>query len=117
MLDTIIDVKGNKTVRDTAMDLGSGALENLRERLRVKGLENAKLEADAMLVMAQAEQVYAEARKGHAEAEGIELDNIPKRITAVKDLMTLYRDTEPAQLVQLLTELGRGRAIAIAPPE
>lgn len=60
-----------------------------------------------MLVMAQAEKVYAEARKAHAEAEGVELDNIPRRIKAVSELMTLYRQSEPAELVQLLTDMGR----------
>lgn len=29
--------------------------------------------------MAEAEKIYAEARRLHAETEGIELDNIPKR--------------------------------------
>lgn len=115
LLDTVIDAKNDKSVRQVALDLGSDALENLRQRLRAKGLENAKLEADAMLVMAQAEKVYAETRKGHAEAEGIELDNIPKRIKAVKELMTLYRESEPAQLVQLLTDMGQGRAIEVKP--
>jgi hypothetical protein len=115
LLDTVIDAKNDKSVRQVALDLGSDALENLRQRLRAKGLENAKLEADAMLVMAQAEKVYAETRKGHAEAEGIELDNIPKRIKAVKELMALYRESEPAQLVQLLTDMGQGRAIELRP--
>jgi len=113
LLDTVIDANNDKTVRQTALGLGSDALENLRERLRTKGLENAKIEADVMLVMAQAEKVYAETRKGHAEAEGIELDNIPKRITAVKQLMALYRESEPAQLVRLLTDMGQARAIPI----
>lgn len=105
LLDTVIDVKKDMTVREVATDLGSGAIENLRERLRAKGLENAMLEADAYRAMAEAEKIYAEARKAHAEAEGIELDNIPKRITAVREIMALYRDTEPTQLVQLLTRI------------
>ncbi len=111
LLDTVIDAKNDRSLRQVAKDLGSDALENLRERLRAKGLENAKLEADAMLVMAQAEKVYAETRKHHAEAEGLELDNIPKRIAAVKELMALYHETEPAQLVQLLTDINRPLAI------
>ena len=115
LLDTVIDVRGNRSVRESALDLGSDALDHLRQRLRAKGLENAKLEADAMLVMAQAEKVYAETRKGHAEAEGIELDNIPKRITAVKELMALYRESEPAQLVQLLTDMNQAPALEIKP--
>ena len=115
LLDTVIDANNDRSVRQVALGLGSDALENLRERLRTKGLENAKIEADVMLVMAQAEQVYAETRKSHAQAEGLELDNIPKRITAVKQLMDLYRESEPAQLVRLLTDMGQARALPLAP--
>ncbi len=107
LLDTVIDTKNNMNVRAVSKDLTSGALENLRERLRQKGLENAKLEADAILVMTQAEKLVAEIRKDHAEAEGIELDNIPKRIKAVREIMALYRETEPSQLVQLLTQMDQ----------
>ena len=119
LLDTVIDTANSRTVRQVAADLSSGALENIRERLRAKGLENAKLEADAMLVMAQAEKVYAEARKVHAEAEGVELDNIPRRIKAVSELMALYRQSEPAELVQLLTDLNRqpSTPIQLGPPK
>lgn len=105
LLDTVIDVKQNMTARQVAMDLGSGAIENLRERFRTRGLENAKLEADAIQAMAEAEKIYAEARRLHAETEGIELDNIPKRIAAVREIMALYRETEPSQVVQLLTDI------------
>lgn len=115
LLDTVIDTAHNKTVRQVAADLGAGALEHLRERLRAKGLENTKLEADAMKAMAEAEKFYAEARKVHAEAEGLELDNIPKRIRVVKDLLALHRETEPVHLVQLLTDMSRLDPIPVRP--
>jgi len=117
LLDTVIDVKNDQSVRQVALGLGAGALESLRERLRTRGLENTKLEADAMLVMAQAEKLYAETRKHHAEAEGLELDNIPKRIEAVKQLMALYRQSEPSQLVQLLTDIRQGAKALPAPDD
>ena len=107
LLDTVIDVRGNRSVRETALDLGADTLDHLRQRLRAKGLENAKLEADAMLVMAQAEKIYAETRKEHAQAESIELDNIPRRIKAVKELIALYRETEPPHLVRLLNQMDK----------
>lgn len=116
LLDTVIDVKKNMNVRDVAQDLGSGALEHLRDRLRTRGLENDKLESEVIRAMAEAEKIYAEARKAHAEAEGIELDNIPKRITAVREIMALYRETEPAQIVQLLTQLDQSTPAPLALP-
>lgn len=116
LLDTVIDTANSRSVRQVAGDLGAQALENVRERLRSKGLENAKLEAEATLVLAEAEKVYAEARKAHAEAEGLELDNIPKRIKAVRDLMALWHETEPPEMVRLLTDLEDGHVGPVVVP-
>jgi hypothetical protein len=109
LLDTVIDVQSNMDVRAVSKELASGALEHVRQRLRQKGLENTKLEAEAVLVMTQAEKLVAEIRKTNAEAEGIEIDNITKRIAAVREVMVLYRETEPSELVQILTDMEQGR--------
>lgn len=115
LLDVVIDVRTQATVRQTGQDLAAGALENVRERLRSKGLENAKLEADAALVLAQAEQVYAEVRKTHAEAEGVELENIRRRIETVRELRVLYQEAEPPQMIRLLSGMARPAAALPAP--
>ena len=61
-----------------------------------------------MLVLAQAEKVYAETRKQNAEAESQELDNIPKRIAVLRELIALYRDSgQPTQVVRLLSHMER----------
>jgi hypothetical protein len=113
LLDTVIDTAKDKTVRQTSQELTSGALDHVRERLRAKGLENAKLEADTMLVLAEAEKVMAEVRKTHAEADGIDIDNIGKRIAVVRELMTLVREAEPSEVVQLLTRIDTGKPLLI----
>lgn len=114
LLDTVIDTSKEKTVRQTSQELTSGALENVRERLRTRGLENAKLEADTVMVLAEAEKLMAEVRKTHAEADGIDIDNIGKRIAVVRDLMALVREAEPAEVVQLLTRIDMDTPIPIA---
>ncbi|MFT5508793.1 MAG: hypothetical protein ACI89J_001870 [Hyphomicrobiaceae bacterium] len=102
LLDTMVDVDGDKTLRETSQALGSKAIANIQERLRSKGLENAKLEADSSLVLAQAEKVLAEARKARAEADGIDISNFEKRISAVRKVADLISDLEPPAMVELI---------------
>lgn len=102
LLDTLVDADGEKTLRQTSQALGAKAIANIQERLRSKGLENAKLEADSSLVLAQAEKVLAEARKARAEADGIDIDNFEKRISAVRKIAGLIGELEPPAVVALI---------------
>lgn len=95
LLDTVIDIKTGDTIGDTAKDMTARALENVRERLREKGLENLKLEAEIQLIMREAEKLAQ-------EVEGKKLDNLEKRIDLVQKLILMHRDMEPTQVVQLL---------------
>lgn len=102
LLDTIVDVEGQQSLRQVSQALGSKALANIQDRLRTKGLENTKLEADTSLVLAQAEKMLAEARKTRAEAEGVDIANFERRIAAVKKVAELIREIEPAEIVGLI---------------
>jgi hypothetical protein len=98
----MVDVDGDKTLRETSQALGSKAIANIQERLRSKGLENAKFEADSSLVLAQAEKVLAEARKARAEADGIDISNFEKRIGAVRKVANLISELEPPAMIELI---------------
>ncbi|MDE8345736.1 MAG: ORF6N domain-containing protein [Acidocella sp.] len=113
LLDTVIDIRTHQTVSETAKDLTAGVLENIRERLKEKGLENLKLEAETRRILAEAEKLAADVRRADAETEGIRLDNLTKRIAMVRQLFDLQRELEPAQLVQLLDNFETGRAIEL----
>jgi hypothetical protein len=102
LLDTVIDIREKQTVRETAQDLSVGALASIRERLREKGLENLKLEAETRRILAEAEKLAAEARRTDAEVEALHLDNLTKRIGIVRDLIALQQTLEPDHLIQLL---------------
>lgn len=104
LLDTMVDSDGDKTLRQTSQALSANAISSIQERLRSKGLENAKLEADTGLVLAQAEKVLAEARKTSAEADGIDIDNFEKRVSAVRRIAGLIRELEPPAVVGLIEE-------------
>lgn len=102
LLDAVVDVESQHSARQVSASIGSKTLQNIQERLRSKGLENAKLEADTALVLAQAEKMLAEARKARAEAEGVDITNFEKRIAAVKKVAELIREVEPPEVIELI---------------
>lgn len=102
LLDSIADVESQHSVRQVSRSVGSKALQNVQERLREKGIQNEKLEADTALVIAQAEKTLAEARKANLEADGIDITNLERKITAVKKVADLIKDLEPDELVGLI---------------
>ena len=104
LLDTIVDVERQQSVRHVAQSVGSKALHDIQERLRVKGLENGKLEADTSLVLAQAQKMLAEARKTSAEADGIDIANFERRIGVVMKVAELIREMAPDGLVCLMDQ-------------
>ena len=95
LLDTVIDIRTGDTLAEAAKDMTSRALENLRERLREKGLENMKLEAEVQLILREAEKVAA-------EVEGKKLENLEKRIDLVQKLIAMHRKVAPLELIGLL---------------
>jgi ORF6N domain len=102
LLDTVVDAESQQSVRQVGQSVGSKALVNIQERLRVKGLENSKLEADTTLVLAQAEKVLEEARKTRAEADGVDIANFERRIAAVKKVADVIRELEPDEVIGLI---------------
>ena len=102
LLDTIVDVETQASVRQVGQSLSSASLHHIHERLRAKGLENSKLEADTGLVLAQAEKTLAEARKARSEADGLDIANFERRISAVKKISELIREVEPTEVIGLI---------------
>ena len=102
LLDTIVDVQSKRTARELGQSLGADAVQNIQDRLRTRGLQNTKLEADTSLVLAQAEQTLAATRKTHAEADSIDIQNLERRIDVVKKLMDMSKHLEPTEFVELM---------------
>ena len=116
LLDTVIDVQENKTVGETLSETTSGLLANVRERVREKGLQNEKLEADTALVLAQAEKVAAETRNLDADAEGKRLANLDRKISIVRNLLALHKEMEGSEIIDLLDSLNGNGPLLPTPP-
>lgn len=110
LLDTVIDIRTSETAGDVAKDMTARALENVRERLREKGLENLKLEAEIQLLLKEAEKIAQ-------EIEGKRLGNLEKRIDLVQKLIAMHREMEPVQLVQLLDRFEEPSQRLLLPPD
>ena len=117
LLDTIVDVQSKRTARELGQSLGSDAVQNIQDRLRTRGLQNTKLEADTTLVLAQAEQTLAATRKTHAEADSIDIQNLERRIDVVKKLIDMSKHLEPTEFVELMDNFeAEPDRKAISPP-
>lgn len=105
LLETLIATAGLDKPEQLARELNNGALQNVIERLRTRGLENAKLEADTGLVLAEAQKVLAEARRANAEAQRIDVDVLERKIAVVQKLMDLAREVDPVSFVAVLDRI------------
>ncbi len=102
LLDSLLTAEEQNAVGIAARNLSRQIWEDIRERLRLKGLENAKLIADTELVL-------AEARKVNAEADGQHIDNFDKKIASVERLVKMYKAMEADFVMDLLGEMNTSR--------
>lgn len=94
LLDSVVSPQTDATVRDEARDLIAASIENLKERLRKQGLENAEIAARVTKLLAEAE--HERARTAHTKAE-----------TDRYEFETLLRKLRLVLEAQLAFELGR----------
>lgn len=106
LLDSVLHVEEQQTLHRAGKQLFKGLKEEVIERLRTRGLENEKLAADAELVVAEAQKALALARKTHSEADGIDLDNLQRKMTIVERLQKMHRELEPAVVIDLISDLS-----------
>ena len=97
LADSVFTLEEQRQARENATKVRGKIWNDAMERLRTKGLENEKLIADTELVL-------AEARKLNAEADGLDLDNLEKRIKVAERAYQLYRNMEPNMVISLMGE-------------
>ena len=97
LADSVFTLEEQQAARRAATKIGDRIWNDAMERLRTKGLENEKLVADTELVL-------AEARKLNAEADGLDLDNLEKRIKLVERAYKMYRELEPDAVIGLMSD-------------
>lgn len=116
LLDSLDALEKKVDAKTKAKALGGTAFDAVVERLRTQGLKNVKLEADTALVLAQAQKVRAEARKAEAEAEGVDLDNLDRKIALVRQVIEVSRDLEPVAFVEALEVFDDAEPLKLEAP-
>ena len=113
----MIDDKANTTVADELRAVSAEAVNHVKAWLRGKSVANDKIEAETLLIIEQAQDMYERRQADLAERaidrERKALENLRLRIDAARAVITLYRELEPSALV----DLTRGFAAAPRLPD
>lgn len=107
LLDSVVDHRSHKTVREEAQQLLAQSIQHLKDRLNRPGLENEEIAARAAKLLADAEASKAVAAKTHAEASEIELRLLARRIRLVIEAERAIAAGELDSFLTVLEDLGR----------
>lgn len=105
LLDTVVEPGGEVTVADELREVSGGAISHVKAWLNGKSVSNEKIEAETVLIIEQAQDMYERRQADLAEQaldrERKALENLRLGIDAVRELVSLYRELEPSALVDL----------------
>ena len=107
LLDSVVDQRSQRTVRQEAQELLAQSIQHLKDRLNRPGLENEEIAARAAKLLADAEVSKAAAAKTHAEAGEIELRTLARRIRLVIEAERAISAGELDSFLAVLEDLGR----------
>lgn len=106
VLDSVIDIKQQKTVREEAQNLISESIKHLKDRLQKQGLENEKITAEVAKLLAEAEKEKAVASKTRAEADALEFATIVKKLRLLLEAQRAMEYGRLDDFLGVLKELG-----------
>ena len=106
VLDSVIDIKRQKTVREEAQNLISESIQHLKDRLQKQGLENEKIAAEVAKLLAEAEKEKALAAKTQAEADALEFATIIKKLRLLLEVEKAMEYGRLDDFLGVLKELG-----------
>ncbi len=105
LLDTVVEPQGRVTVADELRSVAAEAVNHVKAWLKGKSLANDKIEAETLLIIEQAQDMYQRRQADLAEKaldrERKALENLRLRIEAAQAVVGLYRQLEPSALVDL----------------
>lgn len=106
LLNTTIDPKLGTTVREELGDIGATALTYFKENMRTKKISNEKIEAEALLIVEQARDIFerrqADLAGAQLDQERQALENFEKKIDIIERLLAMRARMEPDALLDLL---------------
>lgn len=119
LFDTVIDARRNTTVADELGEVSSAALNHIKAWLRGKALANDKLEAETMLIIEQARDMYERRQADLADKaldrERKALENVRVRIAVAQEMIAMYQKLEPGALAKLTSGFASAAPLLRAP--
>jgi hypothetical protein len=108
LLQTVIDPVKHTTVQDELKGAAIDAIDYVREFLRTKKYENEKVQAETILILEQARDIYERRLSELADAkiarESKALENLLKKIEIVQKLWDMYNKIEPNAVIGIIGE-------------
>jgi len=106
LLNTVVDSEQKTTVQDELSEVAKGAVSHVKEWLRSRHVTNEKIEAETLLIIEQARDMYERRQSELANAaldrERRVLENVEKKIGIVEKLLKMYDRLEPNAVVGLV---------------
>jgi len=106
LLNTVVDSEQKTTVQDELGEVAKGAVSHVKEWLRSRHVTNEKIEAETLLIIEQARDMYerrqAELANAALDRERKVLENVEKKIGIVEKLLKMYDRLEPNAVVGLV---------------
>ncbi len=116
----VVDQQRNTTVADELHAVSAEAVNHVKAWLRGKTVANEKLEAETMLILEQARDIYerrqADLADGALERERKALENVRLRIAVAGEMMQLYRRLEPGAVATLAGGFSAARPLTLSSP-
>jgi uncharacterized protein YuzE len=110
LFETVVDAKRNTTVADELQEVSAEAVNHVKAWLRGKSIANEKIEAETMLIIEQARDMYERRQADLAdkalERERKALENVRVKIAVAQEMIDMYRKLEPSALVDLTSRFG-----------
>lgn len=106
LLNTVVDPETNVTVQDELQGVAKEAIGYVKEVLRSRKVDNEKIEAETLLILEKARDIYERRQSELADAiidrETKVLNNFQKKIKIAERLWDMYHKLEPSAVVDIV---------------
>lgn len=110
LFETVVDTARNTTVGDELQGLSAEGLGYIKAWLRRQSTANEKIEAETMLLIEQARDMYERRQADLADKaldrERKALENVRIRIAVAQELLAMYQKLEPSAAVALTSSFA-----------
>jgi hypothetical protein len=119
LFETVVDANRKTTVADELAEVSAEAVNHVKAWLRGKSIANGKIEAETMLIIEQAGDMYERRQADLADKaldrERKALENLRVRIVVAQEIVAMYQKLEPSAVVQLTTGFVTPTPLASSP--